>query len=423
MSGAEPVRPRCRHADVCGGCDWQHVAYAEQLRLKRALVRDLVAASLGASAPEVAEVVGMPPGEPGAEPGSPPPPIGAAASEAPALDPSAPWGFRRKVHFVFAEGPGGRGLVMGHYRRGSQQVIPVDECPVHAAEGNRVAFALRDALTSAGISGVSRDLSRGLARHVVVRVARGGETSATFVVTRNDKRLRAAVRRLLQHPHAPSSLHLNVHDRPGSFLFGRETLRLHGRARIREDVAGSSFLVSPTAFFQTNIEAAGTLVGLVLDAVPRACRRVLDLYAGAGLFSLALARAGHTVTAVEENAEAVDDGEESRRVSRVAPEACRFLNSRVEDAIGPGGLRGALRASPDCIVLDPPRSGCQPQVSDGVFGAIRPPRVIYVSCNPEALGADLAVAVKAGYEVARVQPVDMFPHTTHVETVAVLTRR
>ena len=357
---------------------------------------------------------------PVADPASAPPDPGGPAGR----DPSAPWGFRRKVHFVFVPAAGGRGLTMGHYRRGSRTVVPVEECPVHAEQGNGVAFAVRDALAAAGVAGASADLSHGPARHLVVRVARRStETMATLVVTRNERALRVAVRRLMAGADAPHSLHLNLHDRPGPLLFGRRTQTLHGPARLREEVAGVSFLVSPTAFFQTNIEAADTLVRLVLAAVPSGPCRVLDLYAGAGLFSLPLARGGHDVTAVEEDREAVEDGRASQRLSRIAPGACRFIVARAEDAAGEVSARHGSRSRPDWVVLDPPRAGCPPGVLRGVFGLMRPQGAVYVSCNPEALARELPEIDRAGYGVDLVQPVDMFPHTTHIETVTVLSRR
>jgi 23S rRNA (uracil1939-C5)-methyltransferase len=201
--------------------------------------------------------------------------------------------------------------------------------------------------------------------------------------------------------------------------------------RMREEVAGVSFVISPTAFFQTNVHAAETLVGLVLAAVPERAR-ILDLYAGAGLFALPLARAGHEVVAVEENRAAVADGEASRRFNRIPDERCRFVARRVEQAVTaparPPGVRrdrrnpGAAQHEFDAVVLDPPREGCSETVIDGVFGGLMPPGVVYISCNPEALARDLAAASDHGYRIRSLQPVDMFPHTAHVETVAVLTR-
>jgi 23S rRNA (uracil1939-C5)-methyltransferase len=172
-----------------------------------------------------------------------------------------------------------------------------------------------------------------------------------------------------------------------------------------------SYLVSPTAFFQTNVGAAEILVKLVLEAIGSS-RRVLDLYCGSGLFSLPIAKAGATVMAIEENRQAIADAESNVRLNRLPPGQIRFIATRVEDALARAG-----RDPWDAVVLDPPRQGCPPAVIEAVFTRIQPARVVYVSCNPDALAVELPVILKSGYRVTRVQPVDMFPHTDHIETV------
>jgi 23S rRNA (uracil-5-)-methyltransferase RumA len=344
----------------------------------------------------------------------------------------APWGYRAKVHFVFGADAAGRAS-LGHFRRGSRRVLPVGECPVHPEAGNETARLVRDALVRAGVEPWHAAAGRGAARHIVVRVAADtGERLATLVVgDGDDRRLRRVSREVAGGPAAPDGWHINENGGSGPGLFGPVTRHVSGRARLRETVAGVSFLLSPAAFFQTNVAAAGVLVEIVAGAVAAAeAREVLDLYAGAGLFALPLARRGCRVTAVEENPLAVADGEASRAFSQIAPRACRFVRSRVEDYVarlrsgGPAGRAGA-------VVLDPPREGCAPGLLAHVLEHLAPAVVAYVSCEPVALGRDLAALRDAGllgaggapYGLAAAQPVDMFPHTPHVETVAVLRRR
>ena len=186
------------------------------------------------------------------------------------------------------------------------------------------------------------------------------------------------------------------------------------KGRMREQIGTTSFLMSPTAFFQTNVQAAEILVKLVLEAVPPASR-VADLYAGSGLFAIPLARAGHDVTAIEENRKAVADGEAALQLNRDALPRCRFLVGSVERSLST--VRGA-----DVVVLDPPREGCSELVLRGIFGRLRPRRAVYVSCDPESLAKDLRTISASGYRIQRLQPVDMFPHTAHIETVVVLDR-
>jgi len=150
----------------------------------------------------------------------------------------------------------------------------------------------------------------------------------------------------------------------------------------------------------------------VLDAVPSP-RRVLDLYAGSGLFAIPLAVAGNDVTAVEENRVAVADGRAALKLNGAAQPHCRFIARRAETAL-------ASMSDADVVVLDPPREGCSPSLLRDVFGRLGPALAIYVSCNPEALAADLGLICHCGYRITALQPVDMFPHTAHVETVAFL---
>jgi 23S rRNA (uracil1939-C5)-methyltransferase len=387
------VEAGCRHfgphADggrICGGCSWQHIAYPAQLALKTELVTRLVRARVP-SAP-------------------------AARPTLTATPPDAPWHYRNKVHFVVERGGPGA-LVMGHYARFSRRVVPVRECPVHDERGNAVAFALRDACQWADTREVKGIAVRaGLTRP---------ETVATLVVTsEKDRRVRAATRRALQARAAPTSLHVNIHPRGDAFIFGRETRHIAGPERLREDLGGASFLVSPTSFFQTNVRAAEILVQHVLAAVP-ADATVLDLYAGAGLFALPLARRGNTVIAIEENFSAVADGEASLRLSRVPKARCRLVAKPVEVALGPG--RQALSSQDfSVVILDPPREGCEMPVIDRVFSGRGPARAVYVSCDPESLARDLARITACGYVIDSMQPVDMFPHTPHIETVVVLDR-
>jgi 23S rRNA (uracil1939-C5)-methyltransferase len=386
------VTPLCRHFGPCGGCAWQHIAYDEQLRLKRRLCERLLANALGGDAPRV------------------------EATICTSADGTTPWGYRSKVHFVFTEAEGA--IALGHFRRHSATVLPVGECPVHAPDGNAIAFRVLEELRRARVPAASADLRRGTMRHLVIRIAAGTtDRLLTAVVRRLDRRVPDALARAVA-ANASTGVHINLHDCDDSYLFGDTTKKVCGRDRLREQLAGASYLVSPTAFFQTNVAAAEVLVRLVLAAIPANRSTIVDLYAGAGLFAIPLAKRGHRVIAVEENAGAVADGVAGRRANGIDLSRCRFIAARVEDAI----KRLSLPDRADTVVLDPPRSGCERRVLQHVLARIQPARVAYVSCNPAALAADLATARDAGYVADCVQPVDMFPHTAHIEAVAVLRR-
>jgi len=375
----------CKHFGVCGGCSLPGMPYAEQLSRKRARLADLLGMDV-------------------------PPLIPSPRTSA----------FRQKAAFVFGSGPRMRGLVMGHYAAGSKQIVPVDECPVHSARANRIAFTLRDRLARAGIA--AADARGGILRHLVVRTTDDeAEAVAMLVVTRNDKSLRAPVRGLLASVDAPDGFFININTAAGPYMVGDETIKIAGRSHVREmGIAGATaargvgFLVSPDAFFQTNVGAARELVSLVLDGVGSATR-VLDLYCGSGLFTLPLAIGGAHVTAIEENRQAIADLKANAMLNRIAAARVKPIAARVEDAIA-----RVSREPCDAVVLDPPREGCAPRVRAAVFGQIQPVRAVYVSCNPEALADELPDILRSGYGVERVQAVDMFPHTEHIETVVTL---
>ena len=360
----------CKHFGVCGGCTLPGVPYAEQLAKKRKELSRLLGIDV--------------------------PPLIPSPSES---------GFRTKVSFVFGNG------VMGHYALNSQRIVPIEECPVHHERGNRIAFGLASAFARSASFGATGSF-KSLLRHIIVRTTQDGrEASAMLVVRSNEKALRAPVKKFLASAERPDGFFVNIHPKPSPYMVGDETIKIEGRSHVKEVVNGVKYLVSPTAFFQTNVGAAEQLVKIVLQEVGSSAR-VLDLYCGSGLFSLPIALTGARVTGVEENRQAIADAEANVRINKVPPGQIRFMAVRVEDA-----LARVSKDPWDAVVLDPPRQGCPPTVLSTVFERIRPARVVYVSCNPDALAAELPVILKTGYRVTRVQPVDMFPHTDHIETV------
>jgi 23S rRNA (uracil1939-C5)-methyltransferase len=327
---------------------------------------------------------------------------------------ATPYRFRQKVAFVFGSGPRGRGLIMGHYERGSHRIVAVEKCPVHSSRGNRIAFALRDRLAAAGIGAAGP--AGGVLRHLLVRTTKDDrEAVAMLVVTRNDKSLRRPVR--LESDDRPDGFFININDTPGPFMIGPTTIRIDGRSHVRETVGGVSYLISPAAFFQTNARAAEVLQRCVVEGVGDA-QRVVDLYCGSGLFSLPLAAAGARVTGIEENRQAIQDAKMNVRLNRIPESRVRFISARVED-----GLERVGREGWDAVVLDPPRQGCPKPVLAAVFEQITPERAVYVSCNAELLAAELPIILNMGYRAVRIEEVDMFPHTDHIETIVRLIRR
>src|SRR5437867_1429187 len=203
------VTPRCRHFGPCGGCTWQHIAYSKQLELKQQLLLATLGHALKGIDLEVEPTIGIDGG------------VSADGS-------SGAWGFRNKVHFAFGRARGGQGLIMGHYGRGSKELIEVEECPVHSEQGNEIAFRVRDLLRKHAVPPVDEDNLRGTARHVVVRTGeRTKESQATLVTTSmRFPALTKITQELFEGHERPDGFHLNVNDRPGPYLFGRVTRNL-----------------------------------------------------------------------------------------------------------------------------------------------------------------------------------------------------
>ncbi len=408
--------PFCRHLGTCGGCDVPYRPYAEQLASKERSLRALFPWARSERQHASDDIA------PGGREARWFVPLYSSPGVV-----DSPRAFRQKIAFAFAPGARGRGLVMGHYAAGSQRVVPIDQCPVHSDRGNRIAFALRDALERRGIAAWP---SRGVLRHVLVRVTRDEhEAVAMLVVSHNDKALRRPVRTLLDSDECPDGFFINTHDGPGPFMVGPTTLRVHGRTHVRETVGGFSYLVSPDAFFQTNVQAAEALQTSVLSAVCGAANRsdrqdrqdcvCWTCTCGSGLFSLPLAARGARVLAIEDNRQAIRDAEANVRLNRLGSASLRFVKSRVELAI-----ERAARESWDVVIL-----------------AIRPaPAVRALSFapwpRPSDPGASCTCRVilrhwrrsgsswrRPEYHVERVEAVDMFPHTSHIEAVVTCVRQ
>lgn len=378
------VQAACRHFGgrahpACGGCAWQHIAYPRQLRLKQELVREAVSRTLE----------------------HPP-----ATARTLAPTPDAPWGFRQKAHFAFSTDARGRRAFMGHYARGGREVLPVLECPVHADAANHVAFrfakAVADAGPTVGLHGLLARVSRATGKVMVTLVSHGQPSRV----------LRTLSRKFLLGDQTISSVSVSAHSGQGSLILGPHTQVVAGDLRLEERIGETTYLVSPGAFFQTSGSAAALLVEQVLQHIP-AELPVLDLYCGGGLFSLPLARRGNQVLGIEANEAAVEDAVASRQANRIPSARCRFVAAPVEAA-----LQRVVPAAARAVVLDPPRAGASERALHQIL-RLRPGVIVYVSCEPQSLARDLRVIERGGYRVTKLQPVDMFPYTAEVETVAV----
>ena len=383
----ERVQPRCAHFGTCGGCDFQGMAPVGQHRHKTHLVAKALAFALKVS-PE-------------------------SLPMRPLVGPPAPWGQRTKIALVLHPDPDVY-LRAGLYARRSQNVVPLRECPVSNPGGLQVGLRLADAFRMLRPPIADPHLREPGLRALVVRSGNGtGEHHVLLVGTepgcpQADELVAAA------KTAGAKSVAYNCNPDFGPNLLGRETRLLHGPARLREVVDGRTYLVSPGAFFQTSAWGVTHLVEAVRARVPAdAGADIVDLFCGGGLLTLALADRGRRIVGIEGNPNAIEDARASARLAHLGN--VEFIVGRVEDKVR--GLLPSLK--PQTVVLDPPRDGCAPGVVESITRALRPNRVVYVSCEPMSLARDAAAFLAQGYKLMEVAPFDMFPQTHHVETLAV----
>lgn len=406
----------CAIAKSCGGCEWLAVPYPIQLRRKREAVVSLFGdvlpdARCGRRRRGAISVVGMDEGADAA--------CGLAAPGT-ACD-SAPVRYRHKAATPFAPGP--RGLVRsGFYARGTHRIVPCSECLVEEPRARAALNAVAQAAFDVGVSAYDEDRGRGLLRHAVARMGWASDECLLTLVTNgesipHERELVAEIRR-----RAPfvTSIAQNVNRRRTNAILGRQTRALFGNGRMRDALLGCDFEIGPTSFYQTNPEQTERLYALAIGrAGLEDGMRVLDAYCGIGTIGLCAARAveGLEVVGVEQVEGAVADARVNAEANGLE-ERCHFVCA---DATA--YMRDARRDRRgfDVILMDPPRAGSTPEFLRGAAG-LAPARIVYISCNPQTQRRDVDLLVALGYRLESLALVDMFPHTKHAETVAVLAR-
>ncbi len=381
---ADRVAPFCPLYASCGGCHLQHLGEEARRRTKEELLRKSLEHALGRPVP-VSALVG----------------------------PAAPRAYRDKVAFTLGHDMR-RGLTAGFYRTRSRDLIPVDACPVQHEGATRLALALVDAHRSTGVQAWEPSRGTGDVSHVLVRA--GQKTGELYgVVVAKHARL-PWLDRVVERARSLGAvgLALNVSPpRERELVLGPETRILAGPPRYRTEIAGITYHVAPTSFFQTNAAGAEAIVANVLRALGDVKgRRVLDVYGGVGLIGLQVAKRGGRALVVEGNPASIADGRATAEANHLQ---ASFRRGRAEDVVTRLAREGSRF---DAVVVDPPREGCHDRVIAAIRDVLKPRTVVYVSCDPESLGRDLKRF--EGYEVAEVVPIDMFPHAYPIEAVAVL---
>jgi 23S rRNA (uracil1939-C5)-methyltransferase len=383
--GAPRVPAPCEHFGVCGGCRFQDLDYSAQIAAKELQVRDALERLAGIADPPLEPIV-------------------------PA---KSLYHYRNKLEYSFTDTPDGPAL--GFHRAGRwDEVLEVRRCWLTTDLGNAIRDAVRDWARVEGLPAYDQEAGEGYLRHLVVREGRNtGEALVVLVTAPGElSGADAFIAALRQFPEV-RAVHHAVNDRPAE-VTNLPTVVLWGQEWIEEELRGLRLRVRPNAFLQTNTEMCERLYELVVEgAALTGEETVYDLYCGIGAIGLTLARHALTVWGIDASEESIACAVENAELNGL-PNTAFFAGE-----IGADLEELRERSGPvDVVVVDPPRAGLSGKALRGVAD-IRAQRIVYVSCNPTTLAGNARQFREVGYRLERARPVDMFPHTPHIETIAV----
>lgn len=382
----EGYKAPCPHHRQCGGCQLQNLPYEQQLGYKQ---REAVRILGGFG--HVEDIIGM----------------------------DEPLHYRNKVHAAFGL-DGRRRVVSGIYQPGSHAIVPVDECMIEDETADRIILSIRKMLPEFKIQVYDELKGGGWLRHVLVK--RGFATGQIMVVlvaaSPIFKLQKPFLSKLLElHPEI-STVVLNINDRFGPVVLGKREKVIYGSGYIEDVLLGMRFRISPGSFYQINPAQTEKLYSAALGFAALTGREtVLDAYCGTGTIGLCASSQAKQVIGVEINRDAVKDAIANARLN--GAKNCWF-------AAGDAGqyMEGLAAEGhrPDVVFMDPPRSGSDQRFLSSLIKTA-PEKIVYISCNIETQARDMDILLRGGYRVEKLQPVDMFPFTKHIESVALLTRQ
>ncbi len=383
------IRPHCIVADKCGGCQWQHIDYNYQLQAKQTIVIQALERIGNITQPSVEPVL---------------------------ADPNR-FGYRNKSTYPF--GRSGTGHVQaGYYQKGSHQLINLNQCPVQDIRLNPLLAEVKQDIEQRQWSIYAENQHRGELRHLSLRIGRyTGEILLTLIVKQgNLPGIETQAQTWLNRYPNLVGVCLNYNPAQSNVIFGEKTKCIIGQAYLREKFAGLEFQLRPDTFFQINPDSAQRLlqeIGQELNLQGQEI--VLDAYCGIGTFSLPLAQQVAQVIGLELQAVAVAQAQLNAQINGI--NNATFQVGAVEN------LLLSLTITPDIVLLDPPRKGCDRVVLETLL-QIQPQRIVYISCNPATLARDLQILCQSNiYRLTRVQPADFFPQTSHIECAAFLVKQ
>ena len=383
----ERVELDCPLAGRCGGCQYRHMTYEEELRAKRQRVQDALSRVGGVSL-ELPQVLGA----------------------------ENPLRYRNKVQFPVAQEK--RGLAVGYYRARSHDVLDVDDCLLQPEAVTTLRRAFKGWMERYRVPAYDEGTCQGLIRHLYVRTNQAGE--ALCCVVANGTRLPHApelVQALRQAVPSLAGLVLNTNAKDTNVILGPNYRTIWGRDFLEERLCGMTFRLSVPSFFQINRAQTERLYAQALEFAGLTGREtVLDLYCGIGTISLALAQRAGQVIGAEIVPEAVQDAQANAARNQV--DNARFLCGDAGEAAFQLAAEGVR---PQVICVDPPRKGLAPEVPE-ILASMAPDRIVYVSCDPATLARDVKRFGELGYPAVKARAVDLFPRTAHVETVVLLSK-
>ncbi len=379
------IEATCAYFDQCGGCQIQHMTYEGQLKWKQKMVENVMRRIGKIDAP-VHPTKGM----------------------------ANPWNYRNKAQIPFGVNDSGE-VVAGFYKQKSHAIVNMDRCLIQTEEADVLMANLKHELAGLGMRPYNEEKHQGQLRHVVVRKGRATNEVMVVLVTRTREicNVDAVIERIQTLVPNVASIVQNINSAKTNVIFGNETVTLWGKDVIEDTIGDVRFEISARSFYQVNPEQTEVLYQQALDyAQLEGGERVIDAYCGIGSISLFLAqKAGH-VMGVEIVEQAIID---ARRNAEINGFDNTFFEAGPAEEVIPRWYAEGKEA--DVLVVDPPRKGCDEALLTTIIEQ-KPKRVVYVSCNPATLARDLRILEDGGYKTQEVQPVDMFPHTTHCECCA-----
>ena len=385
------VEPPCDVYIQCGGCQLQHMSYEMQLELKRNQVISSMKKIGHIEHAPVHATIGM----------------------------DDPWRYRNKVQIPVAHRHGE--LITGFYRKRSHEIIEgMDRCVITAEVNDRMVEAVRRMADRLGISAYDEKAHKGVLRHIMVRTGQATDETMIVLITRTEELPHAdkLVKELHETYPQIKSIVQNVNKARTNVILGKKTKILWGEEYIYDNIGDIKFAISAKSFYQVNPPQTKKLYDKALEyANLTGGESVIVAYCGIGTISLFLAKQAKKVYGVEIVPEAIADAKENARLNNI--DNVDFYVGEAEKVMPWWKAQGL---SPDVIVVDPPRKGCEQNLLDAMI-EMNPERIVYVSCNPATLARDLKILEEGGYETKQLQPVDMFPQTGHIECVAQLEKK